>query len=411
MLKIEEEQLNLLLQSQDHIMNKIDQNQDEKYLERHTKQCFYRFQQFPNQVTVVCSQSEITQKQCQIRLINNNVRQNQSQQFSQYSKTFYYDLFFKIISRYNNSQIQLDRNCITRMKSVFSNIKEEESNHLASPQTMMIRTNHQLINQGLLNQVTTYLQKIKPRFFKVFSYQIDEIVTLDVKDCCQDILKNYVCCLFQKFLSKEKNKESKQKIQIISQQYFNNKKQGKKILKNKYAVDLHNFKNSFMRLVTQLICPNILDCFNLSEYQKNSLIEIIKRLKENSVKFRAQQIKYQHYTKIHYTALFLKHYETDFYKLNRNSKISAFECKIYQLDVSEFKNLTYSEILRCNNFKSLFGQIIIQCLQIAESQQQVKIKCKSNACDHDLQNNRYFYINKVKKGIQKLMIGKKAKGF
>ncbi|KAL4502443.1 hypothetical protein ABPG72_012030 [Tetrahymena utriculariae] len=394
----------------------LAQNFSSKNFQKHSKRCFYRQESTPKSIKVVSIQQQAKQKQCQYRQINNQPSYNQSQQFKQYTKQFYSHQFLKYICQNDHALVQLYHNCSTRNNSVYNSLKKEEGTIQSSSYQPMNSINDCLTNQELLYSMTSYLESIKPRFLNFFSPYSDEAIMLNVKEGCQIFLHEYVDLIFQKFYTaavrKVKNKcKFANTLQISKRQRQTDKNEEEKILKAQTQSEYHNFKNSFMHIITQLACPQILDCFNISQYEKNSLVEIIARLKENSVKFRPVKGKYYYYSNIHYITLFFKYYETNFNELKRSSQIQDLHSKIFKLNAQESQNQSFTEILKINYLKSIFGQIIIQCLEIAESQISGNSNYKNNVSNDNNLKSRYFYISKVKKGIQKLLQGKKVKRF
>ncbi|KAL4470351.1 hypothetical protein ABPG74_011962 [Tetrahymena malaccensis] len=386
--------------------------------EKPSKQCFYRYSSSSNQVEVVCTQSELKCKQCCFRQINNNISFNQSSQFSQYVKQFYSHEFLKNIYHKKCALVYPQHHCSTINNIAYSSLKKEEdgASQLYSYQTMMSNDDC-FTSQDILYTMTEYLESIKPRFQNYFSSYSDETIILNVKEGCQNSLHECINYIFEKSYTaaviKVKSKyKSLNLLQICKKKRVKNSnhEQGDKFIAQTQS-EYHNFKNSFMNIITQLICPQVLNCFDLNQYQKSSLTELITTVKENSVKFRPVKGKYQYYSNMHYTTLFLKCYESSFSEFKRNSKFLNFHSKIFKLDVLEFQNANFFEIIKINYLKSMIGQVVVYCLDIAENQiQQIKNNQGKISYNRFLKS-RFIYISKVKKGIQKLLKGQKVKRF
>ncbi|EAR89491.1 hypothetical protein TTHERM_00158080 (macronuclear) [Tetrahymena thermophila SB210] len=358
MTKLEEGQQKL--SNQVKIKCQINPNISSKTFQKPQKQCFYRYINSHDLGIQVCTQQQSKQKQCSIRLINNNIQNNQSSQFTQFTQEFYSNQFIKNFYNQNLVQIQQQNQHGTAKKMLYKAIKQvETTTQSSSYKTEMTSRNNQFTNQQLLNTMTDYLYSIKPQFLNLFSIYSDEAIMLRVKKDCQNSLDTIVYQIFQKFytaaIEKLKNKFFKKNNRN------NNEEQNK--LKAQKQSEYHNFKNSLMKIIIQLVCPQILDCFDLSQYEKEQLIEIILR---------------------------------DLY------------LKVFKLDIQELHNVNFTDIIKINRLKSIFGQIINECLNIAENQISGNSKNKINISQNDQLKSRYFYIGKVKKGIQKLLRGKKV---
>ncbi|EAR89490.2 hypothetical protein TTHERM_00158070 (macronuclear) [Tetrahymena thermophila SB210] len=392
MIKLEEGQQKL--SNQIKITSQINPNISSKTFQKPQKQCFYRYINSHDSGIQVCTQQQSKQKQCSIRQINNSIQNNQSSQFTQYTKEFYSNQFIKNIYNQNWVQAQYQNQHGTAKKMQCKTIKKEQrTTQSSSQQTEMTLRNDSFTNQQLLDTMTDYLHSIKPQFLNLFSSYSDEAIMLNVKEDCQNSLETFVYQIFRKFyiaaIVKLKNKS---KI-LSSFQNNKNKKQSKNNneQKNKSKAqkqsEYHNFKNSLMNIITQLVCPKILDCFDLSQYEKKQLIEIILRVRQNSCN------------------------EINCYESKRNFINQDLHLKVFKLDVQEFQNANFIDIVKVNRLKSIFGQITIECLKIAESQISEYLKNKINKSQNDELESRYFYVGKVKKGIQKLLRGKKVKRF
>ncbi|EAR89494.2 hypothetical protein TTHERM_00158110 (macronuclear) [Tetrahymena thermophila SB210] len=396
------------LSNQIKIICQVNPNISPNTFSKIQKQCFYRYINSHDSGIQIPTQQQSKQKKCLIRQINNSIQNDQSSQFTQYTKEFYSNEFIK---NFNNQNL-------AQKKMLSKTIKKEKrtTQSSSSQQTEMTLRNGQFTNQQLVRTMTDYLHSIKPQFLNLFSSYSDEAIMLNVKEGCQNSLETFVQQLFRKFYIAAIIK-LKGKSKILSsfqnnknKKQFKNNNEQKNRSKAQKQSEYHNFKNSLMNIITQLVCPKILDCFDLSQYEKKQLIEVILRVRENSVRFRPSKGKYYYYSNLHYNLLFLK-YNDNCYESKRNFINQDLHLKVFKLDVQEFQNANFIDIVKVNRLKSIFGQIIIECLKIAENQISGNSKNKINKIQNEELESRYFYIGKVKKGIQKLLRGKKVKRF
>ncbi|EAR89499.2 hypothetical protein TTHERM_00158160 (macronuclear) [Tetrahymena thermophila SB210] len=203
--------------------------------------------------------------------------------------------------------------------------------------------------------------------------------------------------------NEEQKNESQQKLlEKIRKNSISSPQQNMSSQQSKY----HNLKNSFMHLIIQIFTKEVLSCFELPISYLNYSSEVLERMKNYSFKYRPVKGRYQYYSNIHYSTLFLK--------LNKNTLTEIQQCAHYiqyhkvffNEDLSNCQKESDFEVIKCNFYKIFIGQIVLFTLQNAEDILLNEIDIKNN--QNYLDSSRFNYISKVKKGIQKLQRAKHA---
>ncbi|KAL4470349.1 hypothetical protein ABPG74_011960 [Tetrahymena malaccensis] len=168
----------------------------------------------------------------------------------------------------------------------------------------------------------------------------------------------------------------------------------------------HNLKNSFMHLIIQIFTKEVLSCFELPISYLDYSTQILERMKNYSFKYRPVKGRYQYYSNIHYSTLFLKLNKNTLGEIQQCAHYIQYHKVFFNEDISSCQKESDFAVIKCNFYKILIGQIVLFALQNAEEILLNEINLKNN--QNYLDSSRFNYINKVKKGIQKLQRAKHA---
>ncbi|KAL4502441.1 hypothetical protein ABPG72_012028 [Tetrahymena utriculariae] len=168
----------------------------------------------------------------------------------------------------------------------------------------------------------------------------------------------------------------------------------------------HNLKNSFMHLIIQVFTKEVLSCFELPSSYLDYSCEILERMKNYSFKYRPVKGRYQYYSNIHYSTLFLKLNKNTLGQIQQCAHYIQYHKVFFNEDISNCQKESDFALIKCNFYKILIGQIVLFTLQNAEDILLNEIDLKNN--QNYLDSSRFNYISKVKKGIQKLQRAKHA---